>query len=187
MDKETTKSGEPQMSIEEALAQIAPTLSPKDRKKQAEVIEKALMEGVPLKESLGISSDSIEFFYSEGYRLFLLRKYEEALKYFRLLYLLNGSDPRFAFGIAASYHKQKDFQNALSWYLTLATLDDTSPMPFYYMSDCFLKLGDTEFALDFLKKSVELAEGNFTYKELKERMLRAITALEKHLEKEVLK
>lgn len=156
-------------------------LSEEDKKKQEEVIESIIYEGKSLKESMGLSASAIEYFYSQGYRLYLIRKYEEALRYFHLLFLFDPSDPRYALGLAATYQMMKDYEHAVQWYMTLSLIDTESPMPFYYMSDCALKRGDPFSAIYFLKKTIEYCGDIPEYDLVKTQAERMIPPLEKRL------
>lgn len=174
---------EEEVTLEAFVRKTSPSLSEKEVKKQVEVIEKAFKDGIPPKDSLGFTRDSIEFLYGQGHRLYMMRHFNEASRFFHLLYTLDASDPRFALGIAACYHGEKDFQNAMAWYIALSLIDASSPMPFYYLSDCAREVHDPEAELFFLKKCVEVAGKNSEYEALKERVLRSIPPLEEEFNK----
>lgn len=167
--------------IHEMIEKSSSELSEKDRQKQEEVIHDILFEGKSLKESLGLSASAVEYFYSQGYRLYLIRKYDEALRYFHLLFLFDPSDARYSLGLAATYHLLKDYEHAVQWYMTLSLIDTESPMPFYYMSDCALKRGDPFSAIYFLKKAIEFCGDIPEFSQLKIQALRMIPPLEKAL------
>lgn len=167
--------------IHEMVEKGSTSLSEEDKKKQEEVINDIIFEGKSLKESLGLSASAIEYFYSQGYRLYLIRKYDEALRYFHLLFLFDPSDARYALALAATYQMMKDYEHAVQWYMTLSLIDTESPMPFYYMSDCALKRGDPFSAIYFLKKTIEYCEENPEYNQLKAQAERMIPPLEKAL------
>lgn len=157
-------------------------LSEEGKKKQEEVLNDILLEGKSLKESLGLSASAIEYFYSQGYRLYLIRKYSEALRYFHLLFLFEPSDPRYALGLAATYQMMKDYEHAVQWYMTLSLIDTESPMPFYYMSDCALKRNDPISAIYFLKKTIEYCKDNPEFQKIKAQSMMMIPPLEKAAE-----
>ena len=171
------------ITIEELIKKKAPNLSDKERQKQVEAIEKMFAEGVPLKETLNITPDVLEFLYSQGNRFYLLRKYQEAARFFQMLFLLNPIDARYAFGVAASYQMLKDYDQAISWYIVLMIIDQESPLPPYHASDCFLKKGDKDSALLFLKKTLERIGDKKEYAPLKERASRMMAPLEKEVAK----
>ena len=166
----------------EALKDVAPNLSEKEREKQLEVIEKAILHGVPMQETLEITPDVMEFIYSQGHRLYMTRQHDEAGRFFHLLYILNPKDARFAFGLAACHHMQKHFEEAVAWYLVAALADPESPLPFYHISDCYLLQDDKETALYFLYKALRRIGDEKKYEPLKERILRTIDSLKKEVE-----
>jgi type III secretion system low calcium response chaperone LcrH/SycD len=171
-------------TIEEALKAVAPHLSEKERKKQLEAIEQVILHGVPFKDSLGISPEILEFIYSQGHRLYSIRKYKEAGRFFQLLYILNPNDARFSFALAACHHMQKNFDDSVAWYLVAALIDRVSPLPFYHISDCYLVQNDYAGALHFLRKTLNRIGDNAKYSQLKERVARSIESVEKEVEQE---
>lgn len=171
------------MTLEQVLADLAPKLSDAQRAKEVEALEKMIVDGIPLKESLNISADVLEYLYGEGHRHYMIRKYTEAIRLFQLLHLLDPMDARYAFGIAASYHMLKDYIQAIPWYWVLAKIDDQSPLPPYHLSDCFLKTGEKELALAMLRQVLEKIGDNSNFDQLKERVSRMIMPLEKEVHK----
>ncbi len=47
-------------------------------------------------------------------------------------------------GIGACLHQLKNYELASGFYLISATLDPLSPVPFYYMYNCFINLEDLQ-------------------------------------------
>lgn len=175
-----------EMTIREFLEKSMPTLPENHKKKQIQVIEQVMRDGIPLKESLKISPDLIEFFYAQGTRLYMLKKYDEALKFFYMLYLLDAKNTRYSMGIAACYHMLNDFDQAMVWYLILSMIDQKNPMGFYHLSDCELKQGDKKSSLFFLHKALERIDRDPKHEKLKERILRLATVLNEEIDKEEL-
>lgn len=173
-----------EISIHEFLEGSMPKMAEKDRKKQIEAIEQVMRDGIPLKESLKIAPDVIEFLYGQGTRHYMLKKYEEALKFFYMLYLLDAKDTRYSMGLGACYHMLNDFDQAMIWYLILSMIDPTNPMGYYHLSDCELKQGDKKSSLFFLNKALERIGENPKFRTLKERILRLATVLEEEINRE---
>lgn len=170
-------------TIEEALIDISPQLSEKERKKQLEAIKKSILQGVPFKDTLEISDDVIEFMYSQGHRLYMIGKYAEAVRFFQMLHILHPQDARFAFGVAACHQMLNHFEESVAWYLIAAMTDTESPLPYYHISDCYVKQGDKESALFFLYKALRRVGSDSKYSTLKERIVRSIESLEKEVAK----
>lgn len=171
------------LTVEEVVNKTAPNLSPKDKKKQAEAITAMIRKGVPLKKSLGLSNEMLEFIYSEGRRHYMIRKYPEALKHFYLLYFMDPADPRFSFGIASIYHMQKNYDLANIWYLVATQIDTASPLPYYHMSDVALQQGKKRDAVFHLKKTIQKCGSNKAFEHLVIRSKKMIEGLEKDLKK----
>lgn len=174
-------------SINQTVEELNPDLSPKEKQKIAETIGNAVLKGIPVKDSLGLNEDTMECLYSQGHRLFSTHKYAQAAKLFQVLYLLDPSDLRYALGIAASFQLGKDYEKAIGWYLALAVLDEDSPLPFYYISDCFLKQNEVAASLDFLQKTVERCGKNPLYSNLKTKATMMMEPLVAEIEKQAAK
>lgn len=172
------------VTIQKTIAELSPDISPQEKKKLAEAIEKALAEGIPVKDTLKINDDTMEYLYAYGHRQFSIRKYDTAVRMFQLLYMLNPLDSRYALGVAAAYQMAKDYEKAIGWYLALSAIDEESPLPFYYMSDCFLKKLEPKASLEYLRKTVERCGDVPEYSSLKERALRMMMPLEAQIQKE---
>lgn len=170
--------------ISENLNQTVPNLSEKDKIKMVQTIENAIAHGIPVRDSLGINEDTMEFLYSQAHRLYSLQKFEHSGKLFQVLYLLYPNDPRYALGIAASFQKAKDYEKAIGWYLTLSIIDEESPLPFYYISDCFLKQDFLEATVEYLRQTVERCGENPNYLALKTKATLMMDPLKEQIKKE---
>lgn len=162
----------------EIIAKLTPNLSEKDKEKQEELLHEVFDNGKLLKDALNVSDQTIEYLYSQAYQLYKMGKFKESSRYFHMLYLLNGLDPRFSMGIAACHHMQKEYRRAVEWYLVCAALDETSPLPYYHISDCFLKMNEKISALISLKMlQGRIDNDDPRYTQIKERALRMIDTL----------
>lgn len=151
------------------------------QKKQEEVLHKIFDEGMRLKEALNITDQTMEYLYSRGYQLYTIGKYKDASRLFHMLYLLNAADLRYSMGIAACHHMQKEYLLAAEWYFLCAALDETSPLPYYHISDCFFKMDNKVGALIILKMMQLRLTDDPKYKVIKERSARMIEALNQEL------
>ena len=167
----------------EAIARLTPNLSEKDRVKQDELLHEVFDEGKLLKDALNVSDQTIEYLYSQAYRLYKIGKFKDSSRYFHILYLLNGADLRFSMGIAACHHMQKEYQRAVEWYLVCSALDADSPLPYYHISDCFLKMGEKISALISLKMMQVRLDANDDpqFAHIKERALRMMETLDEEI------
>lgn len=170
-------------SIQQAVEELNPELSDIEKKKMVQTIEDAFLRGIPVRQSLGINDDTMEALYSQGHRLYSTRKYERAAKLFQALAFLDPKDFRYMLGVAASFQLGKEYEKAIGWYLALSILDTSSPLPFYYISDCFLKQNEYLASLDFLKKTVERCGDVALYKNLKAKATMMMEPLEEEIAK----
>lgn len=170
--------------IDQLIQKIAPNLTEKEKKVTHDVLHKNLAEGKPLFEAMNVSKDYLEFAYSQVYQMFNAGKFEQANRMFQFLFLLNSQDPRYSFGIASTYQMLKDYPQAIVWYIVAATLDPLSPMPYFHLSDCYLKTGLKFAAIATLKKALEIAESEPKYAQLKNRIELNIQSIEAERSKE---
>lgn len=155
-------------AIMEVIDKNSPDLSPSEKKKLAEALENQA-KGVSFKDSLGVDADTMEQLYAQGHTLFTKQKYEDAAKMFQVLYLLDPLDSRFALAIGASFQMAKNYESAIGWYLALSLIDEETPLPFYYISDCFLKMDHPIASHEFLNKTIERCGDHPQYSSLKAR------------------
>jgi type III secretion system low calcium response chaperone LcrH/SycD len=97
------------------------------------------------RKQMNISDQEIENTYALAYLMHQQKKYEMAAETFKLLMLLNLKDWRFPFGLAACLYGQGQWAEASVFFTTAGELND-DPLPFYYVGDCFHKLGNPEGA-----------------------------------------
>lgn len=153
--------------IHEVMSQNANAIPSKAAPLIEETLTKMLSENLSLKEALGFTDEMIEEIYEHGYHLFQSGKYKDALTVFDLLRQIDGLDPRLTFAIAACNHQAKNYIEAAGNYMLYEALDQTNPLPYYHLYDCFLKMGHPALAFDALKLAHRLAGDNPRYTELK--------------------
>lgn len=167
--------------IRKTMETLTPNLSEKDKKLQEEAMDQIFNQGKPIKEALKVSDETLEFLYGQAYRLYKIGQYKESNRYFHLLYLFDSKDLRFTMGIAACHHMAKEYMKAVLWYMLCASQDSESPLPYYHISDCFLKLGNKVSALISLKMMEARMGNNPNYDKIRERVLRTINTLSNEL------
>lgn len=134
------------------------------------------------KNALGMSDQMIEGIYGQAYRLYNTGKYKDAAELFRLLVMLNSTEPKYSMGLAACFHMMKDYKSAVSTYAICGVIDPESPIPHYHSSDCFLQMRDPVSALISLEMAVKRAGEKQEYQSLKDRALMTIQSLKKETE-----
>ena len=170
-------------AIMEVIDKNSPDLSPSERRKLVEVLENHA-KGISFKDSLGVDADTIEQLYGQGHTLFTKQKYEDAAKVFQVLYLLDPMDSRFALAIGASFQMAKNYESAIGWYLALSLIDEETPLPFYYISDCFLKIDHLIASHEFLNKTIERCGNIPQYSTLKARATMMVSSLAQKIAEE---
>lgn len=140
----------------------------KDREQVLEKLTEGLQQGLTPRHILGLTEDQVEGTYNHAYSMYNQGKYPEALNTFRYLLLLDFSDYRFTFGIAACQHMLKEYKQAVMSYATAYTLDAKNPTPFFQSIDCYLKLKERDSAIFVAKKCIAIAKDQEKYQSIKE-------------------
>lgn len=151
----------------------------------SEPIQSLFRTGKLPREAWKISDAKIEELYSQGYRLYNTGRYKEAVLLFRTLIMINPEEPKYYMGLAACFHMQKEFKNAVETYTLCSILDGDNPIPLFHSSDCFIQSGDKYSALTVLEMAVKRAGDNPQYQILKDRALLTIEGLKKDLSNKV--
>ena len=121
------------------------------------------------KDALNISDQTLEKMYAQAYQLYNLGKYADAQKMFGTLVMLNVTEPKYLFGLAASEHMMKDYETAASHYVKCSMVDVESPIPFYHASDCFIHAKDMGSAMITLHLTVKRCGDKTEFSTMKER------------------
>lgn len=146
-------------------------------------MEKATRKGTTPKDALGLTDAMVEGIYGQAYRLYNTGKYKEAAQIFRLLLMINATEPKYAMGLAACFHMKKEFQNALGAYSLVTVLDPNSPVSFYHTADCYMQIGDPVSAIIALESAVARSGEKPEFKTLKDRATMMIESLKKDVAK----
>ena len=143
-----------QKLIEETIAKTQEIKGGVDKVKLKEVLTKVAAEEMSLKDALGFNQNFIATIYLTAFNLYQSGKFNESLEIFQVLRTLEPKDPKYSLGIGACFQKLKSYEDAIPFYIAASILEPTSPLPYYYASDCFLKLGNKYGALAMLKMMV---------------------------------
>ncbi len=142
-----------------------------------DMLGKMVKGGLSPQEAMGVDPKILENVYAQAYRLYNTGKYEEAVHLFRILVVLNGIEPKYLLGLAASFHLLKDYRNAVQSYTICSTLDPNSPLPYYHSSDCFLQMGDDLSGMISLEMAIKRAGDKPEYAKIKEKALLSLARL----------
>ncbi len=159
--------------------------SPQDKEAIAKAAkylhERMKEENKSLQEILQVNGGLLEDIYSLGYGYYNQGRYKEASSLFYMLSHIDPTSYKYLFGLASSLHQQGDYENAAYGYCNAVVLDPENPYPFFYLSDCCLKGGDPESAIEALDFVLEIAEKKEGYRQLKERSILLKEGLEKQI------
>lgn len=151
------------------------------KKQLNEVGDKILKKGMLPKDALGFNDVVMEGLYAQAYRLYNTGKYVDASHLFRMLILLNTTEPKYTLGLAACFHMLKEYKNAAQAYTMCGLLDPESPIPHYHASDCYLHMNDKVSAIVSFEIAVKRSGDKPEYVTLKDRALLSIEALKKEI------
>jgi type III secretion system low calcium response chaperone LcrH/SycD len=135
-------------------------------KVQKILIEMFQSESTPAK-TMKYPKDQLELMYSYCVSLYEGGKYKDAQNGFYQIFAIDPQDPRFSFGLAASYHKLKEYQKAIEYYLIVGKLDKSDPKPWAHAADCYINLGNLDVACVMLAKAVQISGDRPEYNALK--------------------
>jgi type III secretion system low calcium response chaperone LcrH/SycD len=127
------------------------------RKAYEEVLLKIFRDGMSPKEAMGLSDETMEALYGYAYRLYESGNYTDSQRIFQYLVNFNAEVTKYSLGLAACYHMQKKYQAAIEAYMLNALFDQESPIPFYHIADCYIKMEQPEGALLALDDAIRMA------------------------------
>lgn len=157
-----------------------PKKKPK-RKFKPEIEDAALsIVGQFLPTELRASEKSMERLYERGFILYKAGKFQDALSHFSILSIADPDNAKYIFGQAACHHMLHEYKKAIELYTVASIVEPGSPLPFYYSSDCFLKMHDPFGALISLDVGLKQSH-DIKYAKFIERMESMVKKLEHEL------
>lgn len=144
-------------------------------------VKQVTNSGKTTKDALGLTDAMVEGIYGQAYRLYNTGKYRDACQIFRLLLMINATEVKYAMGFAACFHMLKEYDAAVGAYNMVTVIDPNNPIPFYHISDCYIKLGDPLSAKVALDMAVKRAGEKPEFRTIKDRALMTIEGLKKEL------
>lgn len=183
MNIEGGKMKSEQFQLKKAVEDIGTGVNTTKAGETQGVLKKVVEKASSPKDAMGLSDAMVEGIYGQAYRLYNTGKYRDASQLFRLLIMLNTTEPKYTMGLAACFHMLKEYKAAADVYALVTVIDAKSPIPFYHASDCFIQMGDTPSAIIALKMAVERAGDNQAFKTLKDRALLTIESLQKQMDR----
>lgn len=172
-----------QQQIKAAAAQVGQGIKEKHGKEAASAVQQSGRQGTLAKDALGLTDAMVEGIYGQAYQLYNTGKYQDASKLFRLLIMINSTEPKYSMGLAACFHMLKEYKNAVDIYAVIGVIDANNPISFYHASDCYMQMNDSISALISLEMAVKRAGNKPEFKALKDRALLTISSLKKEVAK----
>lgn len=144
-------------------------------------VQKMSRQGTSPKDALGLTDAMVEGIYGQAYRLYNTGKYKDASQLFRMLIMINSTEPKYIMGLAACFHLLKEYKNAVETYAILGVIDSKSPVSYYHASDCYVQLKDPYSAVVSLEMAVKRAGDRPEFRTLKDRALLTMESLKKEI------
>ena len=152
-------------------------LSDEDKKKYEVIMKKIFEEHMKPKDVLGFSDEMIEYTYGYGYRLYNNGNYKKAEQVFTALTSLDPTSARFSLARAAAHHRLGHYGEAVEEYYKSGILDPSSPLPFFYMYECYTHGKLIEDAIICLEEAVKRSGDKKEFASLKTRSLMILDGL----------
>lgn len=162
---------DPDEEIKAQLHALATHLSSPEQGARAEEGIYSVVKGeLPLKIAAGIPEEVVETLYQQGYLFFQSGHYHKAIEIFQALRMLDPTDARMNFAIAACYHRLHQYMDASTYYLLCKGFDPTNPLPSFHLYDCLCRLGHPLVAWFYLEEALVCARREPQYSALCERL-----------------
>lgn len=157
--------------INQAVNEVAgQRLSPKSKEALIKAVKHIVVNGGTLAEAMGFTEDNLEWMYAQAYGRYKSGRFEESMRIFKYLLRLDATKTKYYLGLGACHYMMKNYQLAIFPYLSAMTIDQTNPIPLYYIAECFIKLGDKPAALRTYDKMLDLFDRVPFYQKLQTRI-----------------
>jgi type III secretion system low calcium response chaperone LcrH/SycD len=154
--------------IDKQVALHAENLSAEEVEMQKKALKEVIIEGKTPAEAMNLPEDFSKLLYKQAYDLYNLGLYQDANHIFRVLCLLEPGSPRYQMGLAATNHQLGKYEIAAAMYFAAYFIDPT-PIPLYYISDCFIKINEPGASYFVLKMAVDACGEQTQFQKLKNR------------------
>lgn len=148
------------------MTQAAPQLN---EEQLQEIVETFIQSGLAYKDLRGLSDKDMEAIYSLAYTLYNHNKYDEAMKVFKFLSLMDHTDKRYFLGLAACRQMLGNYDKAIEAYQFAAVLDVEDPIVHLHAADCLLAAKRFDEARSALHATVHWAGDQVAHKASKDR------------------
>lgn len=153
-----------------------PEVSPE---KMQTVMQDFLLNQKTFKDLKGITDNQMEAIYTTAYNFYSHGKFERAKEIFSALCQLDQYQPKYWIGLGAVRQMLKDYQPAIDAYGFATLMNPTDPKPAFYAANCFMKLNDTNSAIQALEAVLEISKDKTEFKDLRSQAENLLEGLHK--------
>ena len=140
----------PSADLEQAARDMMDAFPPELKEKTNEAMD-TLAAGASFGDVYGIEPRKLEMVYSVARTFYANKKYDDALKMFRFLTLMDHTNQKFWMGYASTLQMMKDYQRAVEAYGYATILDIDNPKPQLQGGYCLIQLEKYEEATSALE------------------------------------
>lgn len=116
------------------------------------------------------TAEHLEAFYTIAFDYYDNGKYREATNFFRFLTTIDHMNKKHWVGLGASLQMLNEYAQAINAYALAALLDEKDPYVPFYAAECCFGMGDTQRGLQALDSADGLAEGDDSFKGLRNKL-----------------
>lgn len=149
-----------------------------------EGVAKPVSEAILISQSAGLSKRQQEALYIKAYRFYQNENYEDAVKIFLTLLREDKTEARFYKGMASCLQMLQDYEKAVSHYAFGYVLDQSDPMPLFYVGQCLGADNKPDEAIGAFEEFIDEAKTNPSLHSMRQQAIDLIAALTEvaHLE-----
>lgn len=125
----------------------------------ASFLTESWMHSETMQKACNLSILELEQMYAEAYSFYEENNYSDGEELFRLLVMLDPFVDKYWLGFGACLQMQGRYAEALKGYGVMATLDEKSPYPFFYASECLEKLNRAQESTEAFNLANKLMTG----------------------------
>lgn len=151
----------------------------KEKLKDKKLLKREIAKGRTAQEILELSDDEMATYYRAAHHLFENRHYMDAADTFLFLVTMNPHNHDHWLGLAMATQKLGNYEDAIDSYEMASYYEPDSPVPYFYLAQCFFAIQDREAAYEALDLTIEYAGENEEYADLKKQALESKKLMEK--------
>lgn len=122
-------------------------------------ITEGLMKGLTVADVTNADPKNLEALYALAYNYYTVQDYQNAQTIFQALCVYKHNEEKYWLGLAGCRQALENYQGAVDAY-SMAGLSSAlkNPVPFFYASQCFLKMDDKESATGSLQSLLTMGD-----------------------------